>query len=121
MSSSREIVIGRRPLGKLGKDDQITWRARHFGVYWTMTVGITEYERPYWFVDEQVNGPFAAFRHVHRFTDSTGATEMADEITFTAPFGALGHVTEIVVLAPYLKRLIEQRNGYLKKRAESRF
>ena len=43
---------------------------------------------------------------------------MTDEITLAAPFGALGRVVERVVLAPYLKRLIEHRNVYLKERRE---
>jgi len=72
------------------------------------------------FVDEQVRGPFQSFRHEHRFVadgDGDGAgdgdgTIMTDHVMLQAPFGVLGRIAELVV-GPYLRRLIEQRNGHL--------
>jgi len=40
---------------KLG--DQVTWRARHFGIVFQMTSAITEYQPPKRFVDEQCYRP----------------------------------------------------------------
>ncbi|MGW0432933.1 hypothetical protein ACWDV4_10365 [Micromonospora sp. NPDC003197] len=48
---------GRRQLA-LG--DEVTFRARHFGLRWRMTSRITLYEHPYRFVDEQTRGPSAS-------------------------------------------------------------
>src|SRR3989338_4034645 len=44
------------------------------------------------FVDEQVRGPFAKWRHTHRFMphDADRCT-MADHIHFRSPLGGLGH------------------------------
>jgi ligand-binding SRPBCC domain-containing protein len=53
--------------GQIGAGQQVTWQARHFGIRWRMTSRITQFRRPALFVDEQVSGPFAAFRHEHRF------------------------------------------------------
>lgn len=39
------------------------------------------------FVDEQVEGPFARWRHVHRFRAADGASELEDEVRYTLPFG----------------------------------
>jgi uncharacterized protein (TIGR01777 family) len=45
------------------------------------------------FVDEQIEGPFAAWSHTHRFTP-TGPDEclLEDEIHYALPFGALGRL-----------------------------
>ncbi|MFE6966403.1 SRPBCC family protein [Agromyces sp. NPDC057679] len=91
----------------------MTWRARHLGLVWRMTSRITELERPRRFVDEQVRGPFHAFRHVHRFEPAGDrATLMIDEVAFSAPFGPIGRLAELV-LGPYLRGLIERRNRHL--------
>jgi len=67
MARSRERAIAGRTDGILEVDDQVTWRARHFGIPWKMTVRITELDRPRRFVDQQVTGPFASLRHPHVF------------------------------------------------------
>jgi ligand-binding SRPBCC domain-containing protein len=79
-----------------------------------MTVEIVEHDRPHRFVDEQVSGPFAAFRHVHRFEPAGGGTQMIDEVTFTAPLGVLGRVVERAVLRRRLSALIGTRNAHLR-------
>jgi hypothetical protein len=38
---------------------------------------------------------------------------MIDRVSFAAPLGLLGRFVERLVLAKYMRRLIEQRNGYL--------
>jgi hypothetical protein len=40
-------------------------------------------------------------------------TTMVDRIEFAAPFGPIGRLVEKLVLARYLRRLIEARNRYL--------
>jgi ligand-binding SRPBCC domain-containing protein len=83
-----------------------------------MTSRITQMEPPTSFVDEQVRGPFASFRHEHRFApDSDGGTMMTDHLRFTAPLGIAGRAAELVV-GPYLRRLIERRNVHLRDAAE---
>lgn len=114
MSHSGERVVGGISAGLIGLGESVTWRARHFGIWWQMTSAITQWERPLRFVDEQVRGPFAYFRHVHLFSELPGGRSlMCDEVTFTAPLGPVGWVGERLVLARYLRSLIERRNAYL--------
>ncbi len=115
MARSRERAIGGRTRGILALGDEVTWRARHFGVPWTMTVRVVEFERPHRFVDEQVAGPFASFRHTHRFERSGAGTAMTDTVFFEAPFGVLGRAAEGLVLRRRLVKLIEARNRYLRQ------
>jgi len=114
MKESGESAIGGVRAGKMALGDIVTWRARHFGIMWTMTSKITEYDRPHMFVDEQHRGPFKKFHHEHRFTaidDQT--TELVDVIEFQAPVGPIGRVVERVLLRRHLEQLIDLRNAEL--------
>lgn len=113
MAATGEQAVAGRTDGRIGIGESVTWRARHFGVVWRMTNEITTLEAPHTFVDEQVRGPFARFRHRHRFEATPTGTRMVDEITFRAPFGALGRIAEGLVLRRYLVRLIRERNRSL--------
>lgn len=113
MARSREQAIAGTTTGLISLGEQVTWRARHFGVPIRMTSRIVEMEAPIYFVDEQIKGPFRRFRHVHEFSHDNGVTSMIDRIEFAAPLGPLGVLVEKLVLARYLKRLIETRNRFL--------
>ncbi|MBI1302429.1 MAG: TIGR01777 family protein [Phycisphaera sp.] len=54
----------------------------------------SEVDPPRQFVDTQESGPFAAWRHVHRFqsTDAPGASVLEDSIRYRMPLGALGRI-----------------------------
>lgn len=118
MAASGERAVAGTTTGTIGLGETVTWRARHFGVVWRMTSRITALEAPGRFVDEQVRGPFARFRHEHRFTASADGTRMVDEVTLTAPFGPLGRLAERLVLGRYLRRLIADRNASLRSELE---
>ncbi|PZE63147.1 SRPBCC family protein [Curtobacterium sp. MCBD17_021] len=113
MAASGERAVAGRTSGTIGLGETVTWRARHLGVVWRMTSRITVLEAPCAFVDEQVRGPFARFRHEHRFEPTAEGTRMIDEVTFRAPLGVLGRVAEGLVLRRYLRTLIVERNRSL--------
>jgi ligand-binding SRPBCC domain-containing protein len=109
---------GRR---RLALGDEVTFRGRHFGLSWRMTSRIAAYRRPHRFVDEQIQGPFRALRHEHHFQDlGGGSTRMTDRMTISLPLGPLGVVVTRALLAPYLRRLLEQRAAHIKCLAEAR-
>ena len=113
MAQSREEAISGVTSGLISLGEEVTWRAWHFGVPLRMTSRITEMQPPDYFVDEQVKGPFCRFRHVHEFYEDSAGTMMVDRIEFGAPFGVIGRLVEKLVLARYLRRLIETRNQHL--------
>ncbi len=115
-----ERIIAGRTTGQMTLGDTVTWSARHFGLRWTMTVAIVEYERPRWFVDEMVEGPFASMRHAHSFRPQRGGatTVMEDEFSFRAPLGPLGRLAEVIALTRHLTRFLARRNEHLKRALE---
>jgi len=114
MADSAERAIGGVTSGQISLGEQVTWRARHFGVPVRMTSEISELDAPAAFTDQQVKGPFKKFHHVHEFYDGGGeGTLMVDKIHFEAPLGPLGWLVERLVLGWYMPRLIRVRNAYL--------
>ncbi|WP_350347934.1 SRPBCC family protein [Agromyces sp. G08B096] len=112
MAASRERAVRGVTSGLIEAGQEVTWRARHLGVTFTMTSRITRMSRPESFVDEQLRGPFASFRHEHRFEPDGDGTLMLDRVDFGPPLGVLGRLAELV-LRPCLRRLIEHRNAHL--------
>jgi ligand-binding SRPBCC domain-containing protein len=111
MSRSGERAIAGVTTGRIGLGQTVTWRARHFGIWFTMTSEITELDDPTRFVDRQVRGPFRSFVHEHLFEPTVEGCRMTDVITVGSPI--LGRLAERVVLVPYLRRLILARNRHL--------
>jgi ligand-binding SRPBCC domain-containing protein len=119
MAHTRERAIAGRTSGLIGLGETVTWRARHLGRTWSLTSQITAFEPPTRFVDEQVSGPFAWFRHEHRFEEMPGGTRMIDDWQHQAPFGVIGNVVDRLVLGPLLKRLLASRNATIAREATS--
>jgi ligand-binding SRPBCC domain-containing protein len=119
-ASTGETAVAGRTRGLLGAGDEVTWRARHFGVWQTLTSRITAYERPAFFRDSMVRRAFARLEHDHRFADDgAGGTIMDDVFEFAAPGGVAGRLVERLVLRRHLWRLLVARNAAIKTAAES--
>jgi ligand-binding SRPBCC domain-containing protein len=117
---TREVVIAGRTRGLLALGDEITWRARHFGIWQTLTVRMTACDPPVHFRDSMIRGMFARLDHDHSFEhDGRGGTVMCDRFDFDAPLGVLGRLAERLVLTNYLRRFLTARNDELRKVAES--
>jgi ligand-binding SRPBCC domain-containing protein len=120
MGASGERAVGGVTSGVMELGDTVTWRARHFGIVFLMTSAITEYEYPGRFVDEQQRGPFGRWRHEHRFAAEEGGTRMTDVVDFRSPLRLAGVLADYLVLDRYLRRLLVQRNAWLKTTLEAR-
>lgn len=113
MSDSGERVVAGIASGVMGPGDSVTWRARHFGIPFTMTSVITSHEAPHRFVDEQTSGPFRSWWHEHTFEAVPGGTLMRDVVNFESPLGPIGRAVNAVVLTRYMTKLLRQRNAWL--------
>ncbi len=106
--------------GLLEAGQRVTWRAKHFGVWQSLTSEITALHRPRSFQDTMIDGPFRFMQHDHVFRAwSPAETEMTDVFRFAAPLGILGRLAEVLVLGSYMLALLRERNAVLKEIAES--
>ena len=102
------------PSGLLALGDEVTWEARHFGHRWRLRVRVSGFNRPRWFRDEMVQGPFRRMRHDHWFDATEGGTRLRDEFEFAAV-----PILDELVLAPHLRRLLLKRNELIRYLAEA--
>jgi ligand-binding SRPBCC domain-containing protein len=106
--------------GLLDMAQQVTWRAKHFGVWHNLTGEITAMERPAWFQDTMTRGVFRFMRHDHYFRCVSGdETEMRDVFCFAAPLPVLGRLAETIFLRRYMRMLLRERNAVIQQIAES--
>ncbi|NIK71762.1 SRPBCC family protein [Paenibacillus sp. BK720] len=118
-SQTKERAVKGRTSGLIELGETVTWEAVHFGVRQRLTAVISEYERPYRFVDEMVEGAFKRFKHEHRFESRDGGTLMTDIFDYTSPLGPLGSLADVLFLRSYMERFLMQRNECIKLQAET--
>ena len=118
-SSTGERAVAGKTSGLLGMGDQITWRARHFGVWQELSGRISAFDRPSHFRDTMIRGAFTRIDHDHFFEAAGGGTVMRDMFDYAAPLGPLGLIAGRVFLTAYMRRFLEARNRELKAVAES--
>jgi ligand-binding SRPBCC domain-containing protein len=116
---TQEQIVGGVRSGLLYLGDEVTFRARHFGIWQTLTSKITAYEVPSYFCDEMQRGAFKMMRHEHHFEPAGEITVMRDIFEFTSPLGCLGKIADALVLSAYLRRFLEQRGAVVKRYAET--
>ena len=116
---TREEIVGGVRSGVLRLHDTVTFRARHFGVWQTLTSKITELQPYVYFRDDMQQGAFKSMRHAHYFEQEAGKTYMRDVFVFTSPLGILGRVVGALLLKSYMRRFLEQRAAVVKQYAET--
>jgi ligand-binding SRPBCC domain-containing protein len=118
MSKYREEAVATHS-GLLGKDDTVTWKARHLFRNRLLRVKVTDMEKARRFVDEQVMGDFRMMKHEHHFKSCENGTLLIDLFHYESPYGVFGQWFNNLYLTKYLQKLLENRNRVIKEYAES--
>lgn len=118
-SSTGERAVAGVTSGLIGLNQEVTWRARHFGVWQHLSVRITEFERPTHFADTMLRGAFRRMEHHHYFEPLPDGTVMRDVFTYESPLGILGRLADFLFLERYMQAFLLERNRVIKAAAES--
>ncbi len=113
-----ERAIGGVTEGKIGLGETVTFEGTHFGMRQRLMVEVVEFDRPWLFADEMIEGRFKSFKHIHEFQKLEAGTLMVDTIEWTSPFGVLGKLVDKLLLERHLQNLVSTRNNRLKHIAE---
>jgi hypothetical protein len=70
---------------------------------------ICAWNPPYFFVDEQIKGPYREWRHTHRFEAHGSRTMMTDEVQYALPFGVLGRIVHALKVRRDVIRIFDYR------------
>ena len=118
-SRTGERAVAGVTSGLIGPEQEVTWRARHFGVWQSLTVRVTVFERPTHLADAMLRGAFSRMEHHHYFEQAGGGTTMRDVFSFQSPLGILGRIADSLFLTRYMKSFLIERNRVIKATAES--
>lgn len=119
LKHTQEISVAGKTTGLIELGEWVSWEAKHFGVVQHLTSKVTKYKAPYYFSCEMVLGVFKLFKHSHTFHELENETVMINVFYFESPYGIVGKVANLVFLKRYMTNLLNKRNRYLKKKAES--
>ena len=87
------------------------WHARHFG-----------YIAGKQFCDEQLSGPFASWKHVHRIeSDGPDACVLHDEVEYHLPLEPLSNLTPRFLLEDKIEAMFNYRTAVTKRDIEHHF
>ncbi len=113
LAQSGERAIGGRTGGRIEVGETVMFGARYLGIWWTLESRVTAMDAPTSFVDEQVRGPFARFRHEHRFESIPGGTRMTDDWEHVLRFGLIGRLMDALIVRRMVRRLLATRAAAL--------
>jgi ligand-binding SRPBCC domain-containing protein len=93
---------------ELTEGTEIEYRLRLYGVPLNWRSRITNWSPPHRFVDEQIQGPYRLWVHIHRFHEQNGSTTIMDEVWYQLPLWPFGEVVYPLV-AGQLHRIFRFR------------
>jgi hypothetical protein len=106
--------------GLVGLSEQVTWRAKHFGIWHNLETKTTALNSPCYFQVTMVRGIFRSMQADHFFRSlRPGVTEMKNIFSVAAPLPLLGSLAETLFLRRYMLRMLRERNAVIKHIAES--
>jgi ligand-binding SRPBCC domain-containing protein len=104
-NAARIVPPGQRVLSVEGSfplkaGSEVRLRVRQLPLPWAQTwlVRVARIEEPTLIVDEMLRGPFAVWRHEHRFAElPDGRTRLTDHVTYALPGGPLGRAADALL------------------------
>ena len=100
---------------QMGPGAIIDYRLRVSGlpVRWRSVIEI--WDPPFRFVDVQVRGPYALWRHVHTFDETPEGTLMRDRVEYALPFGPIGALAHRLIVARQLEAIFSFRGRVVRE------
>lgn len=87
----------------------LDYRIGLFGIPLRWRTRIEAFDPPHSFVDVQLKGPYASWRHTHTFTQVPGGTELHDRVEYAIPLGPLGNVAQELFVRRTLRTIFDFR------------
>jgi len=98
----------------IGEGSLIDYRLKLFGVPFCWRTRIVEWQPDHQFVDEQLRGPYAKWRHLHTFTNSDVGTRMTDRVEYRLPFEPAGSLA-LPLVRRQLHRIFRYRAAAIRR------
>lgn len=86
-----------------------------FGIKTPWVSEITQVVPYHYFIDVQIQGPYAFWHHQHFVTETESGVIMEDVIHYGLPLGILGQMVHPLIVKPKLEEIFEHRTKTLTK------
>jgi ligand-binding SRPBCC domain-containing protein len=101
---------------EMKKGALIDYKIKLYGVPMKWKTVIDEYEPEDRFIDVQLKGPYAVWRHTHTFVDAQGGgTDLGDRVVYELPFGPLGRLVHAAFVKRQLAQIFDYRQGVMRE------
>jgi ligand-binding SRPBCC domain-containing protein len=100
---------------RMGEGAIIDYRLRISGIPVRWRSMIELWEPPLRFVDVQVRGPYASWRHTHSFDETPAGTMVRDRVEYALPFGPLGALVRRLIVARRLEDIFAFRGRVIRE------
>jgi ligand-binding SRPBCC domain-containing protein len=102
-------ILTPRPIA-MGEGALIDYQLKLFGIPFGWRTRIDVFEPNRRFVDRQLRGPYALWRHTHEFeADGPTRTRMVDRVEYALGFGPLGNAAHGLFVSQTLQRIFDYR------------
>jgi ligand-binding SRPBCC domain-containing protein len=98
---------------QMRKGAEIDYRIRWLGLPVRWKTVVTEYEPPFFFVDEQAAGPYAYWHHRHDFKPTEYGALVSDLVDYALPLGPLGRLAHRMAVRNQLQEIFAYRQNAL--------
>jgi ligand-binding SRPBCC domain-containing protein len=95
------------------KGAEIDYQIKWLGIPINWKTEITEYEPPFFFVDEQKSGPYAYWHHRHEFKPTELGALVSDRVDYALPLGPLGRIAHALTVRKQLQEIFDYRQKVL--------
>jgi ligand-binding SRPBCC domain-containing protein len=100
---------------RIAMGSRLVFRGRRWGIPQRVVSEVTAFEPNVTFTDEQREGPFRRWVHVHRFEAVPPVTRVTDHIDYEPPGGVLGLVMTGAMIERDLEWIFAYRTDKLKE------
>ena len=104
--------------GVMPRGDTVTWEAKHLG--FTGASPVRSRNSIHRYVSWTCRYRTVPLFHARaRIRGNERGTVMTDDFEYRVPYGILGAIGDRLILASYMRRLLQTRNAFIKRLAES--
>ena len=112
-------ILTERPV-HMGPGTLLDYKLSLFGVGFYWQTRIEEWEPEEYFIDVQLKGPYALWRHTHIFEEpDAGRTLMRDRVEYAIPYGLFGRLAHWLFVRRSLRRIFDHRAEMTARMLES--
>lgn len=86
-----------------------------FGIPLKWQTQIIKVNKPFFFTDLQLKGPYSIWEHTHTFTETNNGVLMHDLVRYQLPFGFLGLIAHQAIVKKKIKGIFDYRKTVLNK------